>query len=150
MPLHFREVLAYLRGAYFKELEEEFKEITDARDAKRALNGKGEEDDWKTSLSLLVKTLNSRLFWKPFACVGVIFVLYGISGYGVMANYMAFFLAQSGVDLDPLLATIVIHVTRVPTAIAASFLLLRCSKKVVFFACTMVTVVSLAASEFIK
>ncbi len=125
-------MLKNLRGSGFKGTQYEFDEIIAARDEKRA--GRKSE---------LTRLLSSPSFWKPFSCVGALFILYGLSALSIMANYMALFIAKAGVTLDPLLATAFVYLFRLPSAVAAPLLLQRCSKIVVFVVCTFITVLAM-------
>ena len=48
----------------------------------------------------------SRKFLRPFSCIGVIYIIYQLSGFEVVYAYTENFFEESGVELEPSLAAL--------------------------------------------
>ena len=53
-----------------------------------------------------VSNIMSRKFLRPFSCIGVIYIIYQLSGFEVVYAYTENFFEESGVELEPSLAAL--------------------------------------------
>ena len=77
-------------------------------------------------------TVTCGAFWRPFYCVGVLFMLFRLLSSSVLSHYTAPFLERAGVNLDPLLAAVVIGIFRVASAFIPFVLFSFTSKRTTF------------------
>ena len=71
-------------------------------------------------------------FWKPFSCVGVIFIIFRLSCFSILSHFTAPFLDRAGIKLDPLLAAALIGVVRLFLALSSILILSFISKRTAF------------------
>ena len=70
----------------------------------------------------------------PFACVGVIFFLFRLSGSVVISHYTATFFEFTGTSFDPEYVSIVIGVARVISSLSVPLILRAMTKRMAFIA----------------
>ena len=66
--------MAFFRGPDYTELEEEISSITEAKEEKQF------EATKKSSFVQTASKLASLKFFRPFSCIGVIYIIYELSG----------------------------------------------------------------------
>ena len=113
--------MIHFRGGDNKDVTKEFQEIVSAKEAKTSQSHR--------SFSC---TVTSGEFWKPFSCVGVIFIIYRLSCFSILSHYTAPFLDRAGINLDPLLAAIIIGIVRLISSLAAFPIISFTSKRTAF------------------
>ena len=74
----------------------------------------------------------SREFWKPFSCVGAIFILFRLSSFSILSHYTAPFLERVEINLDPLLAAVLIGLLRILCSLITFLILSVVSKRTAF------------------
>ena len=116
-----RKSLIYFRGGENDSVRKEFHDIESAKESKNSQSC--------SSLSSIVK---SGEFWKPFSCIGVIFILFRLSCFSILARYTAPFLDRAGISLDPLVAAILIGLVRFIFSLAAFPCIACVSKRTAF------------------
>ena len=71
-------------------------------------------------------------FWKPFACVGVLFIIFRLSCFSILSHFTAPFLDRAGIELDPLLVGAIIGVVRLIFSLMSILILSFISKRTAF------------------
>ena len=79
----------------------------------------------------------------PFACVGVIFILFRLSGFVVVSHYTATYFEFTYTSFDPLTASIIIGVARLMSSICLPLILGTTSKRTAFIIFGSVSTVSM-------
>ena len=100
------------------------KELQDIVEAK--------EDKQNQSNRSILDTATSGEFWRPFSCVGVLFILLRLTSSSVIFHYTAPFLERAGINLDLLLASVVIGIFRVASSMITFFIFSLISKRATF------------------
>ena len=118
IPCLFSSALQRIRGSTYFALETELEEIVNARKQKGTSN----------NLSIIL----SRVFLQPFACVGVIYILFRFSGSVVLSHYTATFFELAETSFDPLSVSISIGVIRIISTFSVPILLKTMSKRMAF------------------
>ena len=113
--------MTYYRGGDNEKVQEELKEIVDAKEAKC-------NQPKKSFLGIV----SSGEFWRPFSCVGVLFVLFRLTSFSILSHYAAPFLERAKISLDPLLAAVIIGVIRLVSSLGAFVILSYVSKRTTF------------------
>ena len=113
--------MTYYRGGDNEKVQEELKEIVDAKEAKC-------NQPKKSFLGIA----SSGEFWRPFSCVGVLFVLFRLTSFSILSHYAAPFLERAKISLDPLLAAVIIGVIRLVSSLGAFVILSYVSKRTTF------------------
>ena len=121
MVKHFRESLTYFRGGDHDELRKELQDIISAKDARHNLSNKS-----------FLETVTSGEFLRPFSCVGVLFILLRLSSSSVLFHYTAPFLERAGINLDPILAAVIIGIFRVVSSLIPFAMFSLLSKRTTF------------------
>ena len=110
------------------EMRKELQSIVEAKEAKCNQSNKS-----------FLDTATSEEFWRPFSCVGIIFILFRFSSSSVLFHYTAPFLERAGISLDPLLAAVIIGIFRVVSSLFAFVLFAFTSKRTAFILGGMVS-----------
>ena len=101
----------------------------------------------KKSFSIIL----SKVFLQPFACVGVIFILFRLTGSTVISHYTATLFEFMGMSFDPLSVSILIGVTRVISTFSVPLLLKRMSKRKAFIVIGSVSTLGMLSGKvFVK
>ena len=87
-----RASLRKIRGECYYNLETELEEISNAK-------------NWNQSKGLM-RILFSRIFLKPFVCVGITLILYQLSSFSILTTYTATIFEFMGIIYDPLAVSI--------------------------------------------
>ena len=114
--------MTFFRGGDNEDVRKELLDIVDAKEAK----------DNNRSLLSYYGTPTSKEFWKPFSCVGVIFILFRLSCFSILSHYTAPFLDRAGISMDPLLAAVLIGIFRLVFSLIAFIMLSFTSKRNAF------------------
>ena len=114
--------LLRIRGSTYCSLETELEEIINAKNLKENTN------NYKKTVSIIA----SRVFLMPFACVGVIFILFRLSGSVVISHYTATFFEFTSTSFDPQSVSIIIGVTRLLSSFSVPLILKTMTKKMAF------------------
>ena len=118
-PLFFRASLVFFRGRDNKCLGE-FYSIVDA---------KGHNSN--RGMTLLNVVCSTR-FLYPFSCVGVLLLLFRLSGFPILAHYTAPFLERTGMKVDYLLISLINGIVRFACSLLALMFLPMMSKRISF------------------
>ena len=116
-----RKSLAYYRGDDNERIRKELEEIVEAKKAK-----------FNHSNKSFLGIVCSGEFWRPFSCVGVIFILFRLSSFSILSHYTAPFLDRAQISLDPLLAAVIIGIIRLASSLGAFLILSLASKRTAF------------------
>ena len=111
-----------IRGSTYFALETELEEIVNAK------NLKGTSNNLKKLFSIIL----SRVFLQPFACVGIIYILFRMSGSSVVPHYTATLFEFTGMSFDPQHVAILIGITRVFSSFSVPLLLKTMTKRMTF------------------
>ena len=74
----FRQSMTFFRGPDYAELEEEISSITEAKEEKQ-FDGAAKATEQSSILQTASK-IASLKFIRPFSCIGVIYIIYELSG----------------------------------------------------------------------
>ena len=132
----FRKSLMYYRRGYNENVRKELQEIVGSKEAK-----------CNQSKISFIGILTSGQFWRPFSCVGIIFILFRLSSFSILSHYAAPFLDRAGISLDPLLASVIIGISRLVSSLAAFVLFLFASKRTAFVLGGMASVFGMLAGK---
>ena len=113
--------MAFFRGGDNEDVK---KELLDIVDAKKGKCHKSQQSFFGIA--------TSGEFWKPFSCVGVICILFRLSCFSILSHYTAPFLDRAEINLDPLLAAVLIGVFRLVFSLSAFLILSITSKRTAF------------------
>ena len=113
--------MAIYRGGENDNVKKELEEIIAAKEAKS-------NQPKKSFLGII----SSGEFWRPFSCVGILFILFRLTGFSILSHYAAPFLDRAQISLDPLLAAVIIGIIRLVSSISAFVILAYASKKKTF------------------
>ena len=130
--------LLRIRGSTYCSLKTELEEIINAKKLKDSAN------NFKKSVSII----SSRVFLKPFACVGVIYFLFRLSGSVVISHYTATFFEFTGTSFDPQFVSIVIGVTRVLSSLSVPLILRTMTKRMAFITIGSAFTVGMLGGKF--
>ena len=111
--------MAFFRGRDNKYMGE----LSSIVDAKNRKSNRG-----MTHLSVVCSTM----FLHPFSCVGVLLLLFRLSGFPILAHYTAPFLERTGMKADYLLLSLINGIVRFACSLLALMLLPLMSKKTAF------------------
>ena len=118
----FRRSLIFFRGPDYDGISQE---ISDTIEARRSKLKNGTIDNTSIILQAIefssptktdapfiiclqcVSNVMSWKFIRPFSCIGIIYILFQLSGFEVVYAYTESFFEESGVKLDPSLAAVV-------------------------------------------
>ena len=103
-----RKSLSFYRGEDNDKVREELQEIVDAKESK-----------CNQSKKSFLGIVSSGEFWRPFSCVGILFILFRLSSYSILSHYTAPFLDKAHISLDPLLAAVIIGIIRLVSSLSA-------------------------------
>ena len=95
-----KKSLKFFRGQKY-DISDEFNEIQLKHESK-----KGQES--KQSWIFTVQRTFSVAFFKPFMCVGILFIFTSLSGVSVLFIYMTDILTEAGSSIDPNIGPIVV------------------------------------------
>ena len=126
----------YYRGGYNENVRKELQEIVGSKEAK-----------CNQSKMTIIGLVTSEQFWRPFSCVGIIFILFQLSSFSILSNYAAPFLDRAGISLDPLLASVIICIFRLVSSHGAFILFLFASKRTAFILGSMASLFGMLAGE---
>ena len=113
--------MVYFRGGDNEKVRKELQEIVGSKKAK-----------CNNSKRSFIGIVTSGQFWRPFSCVGAIFILFRLSSFSVLSHYTAPFLDRAGISLDPLLASVIIGVFRLVSSLTAFALFAFVTKRKAF------------------
>ena len=113
----------FFRGRDKESLLEELQGIVDAKNCKS-----NEERS-------LLSVVSSTAFFSPFSCVGVIFILFRISGFPILSHYTASYLGRADMNLDSLLVALIIGILRLICSLLAFIFLSLTSRRMAFIVC---------------
>ena len=116
-----RKSLIYYRGEYNENVRKDLQEIV----------GSNKVNCNQSKMSY-ISFVTSGQFWRPYSCVGIIFILFQLSSFSILSHYNAPFLDKAGISLDPLLASVIIGIFRLVSSLAAFVLFLFASKRTAF------------------
>jgi len=122
-----RKSLQFFRGKNY-DITQEFNEISKRHESKL-------QNTEKISWKFKVQRIFSCVFWKPWSCVGVLWVLNTFNGLDVFSNYMVLILEASKIEkvwIDKLLAPAIVGTFGVVTAGAMPFCIRRFQPKLLF------------------
>ena len=111
-----------IRGNAYSCLETELEEIKSSKNVKASEN----------NFLKLVSIILSRVFWVPYACVGVLFILFRLSAFVVISHYTATYFEFTNTSFDPLSTPIIIGAVRLMSAICLPLILQNVSKRTAF------------------
>ena len=128
----------HFRGGYSEDVQKEFRDIIGAKEAKKL------ESDQKSFLA----TASSGEFWKPFSCVGVLYIFFRLSCFSILSHYTAPFLERAEISLDPLVASILIGIFRLLSSLSSFVILLITSKRTAFCLCGVISTIGMLVGKF--
>ena len=114
--------LLRIRGNAYSSLETELEEIKSSKNLKASGNNFLE----------LISIISSRVFLVPYACVGVLFILFRLSGFVVISHYTATYFEFTNTSFDPLSTPIIIGAVRLMSSICLPLILRTMQKKTAF------------------
>ena len=103
-PEMARKSLKFFRGKDY-DVSEELDEIQKRHESK---NANMTQKSWKFTLQRIF----SYAFFKPFSCVGILYVISTWSGVNCLLVYMITFLEESGSSFDPHIGPIIVGTLR--------------------------------------
>ena len=127
--------MTFFRGRDKESLMREFHGIVDAKNCKT----QGERS--------LLSVVSSGAFLRPFTCVGVILILFRLSGFPILSHYTAPYLKQTGMKLDNLLVSLIIGILRLAFSLAAFLILPLTTKRFAFIACGSIGTLGMLMSK---
>ena len=101
--------LQFFRGKNY-DITEEFDEIRLKHESKKSQQK--ENQSWKFT----VQRIFSSAFFKPFSCVGIIYVINTWSGFNCLLVYMIEILEKTGSNIDPNIGPIIVGSIRLAFA----------------------------------
>ena len=96
-----RKALQFFRGQHY-DITEEFNEIQQKHESKKEENTK--ESSWK----FIIHQLFSVSFFKPFSCVGILYMLNMLLGFNPLLTYTIEILNEAGSNVDPNIGLIIV------------------------------------------
>ena len=114
---------------------EEFRDIVDAK--KRKCNAERS----------LLNAVSSPAFLSPYSCVGVLFILFRVSGFPILSHYTASFFERMGMKLDSLLVALIIGIVRFTFSLLAFVFLSLISRRTAFIVCGSLGTLGMLTSE---
>ena len=76
--------------------------------------------------------VSSGTFLGPFSCVGVILILFRLSGYPILSHYTATYLKETGMKLDDILVSLIIGMIRLTCCLAVFLFIPLATKRCAF------------------
>ena len=126
----------FYRGGYNENVRKELQEIVGSKEAK-----------CYQSKMTIIGIITSEQFWRPFSCVGIIFILFNLSSFSILSHYAAPFLDRAGISLDPPLASVIIGIFRLMSSLGAFVLFLFASKRTAFILGGMASLFGMLAGK---
>lgn len=120
-------------------------EIIHKRKHKIEAQNQSNSDGPTSCFMYTLKRLNSSSFYKPFACIGVLYGLTQFNGIPVLVTYLRNIFQESGSGIDPALGTIFVGLARVATALCSSLIMLKFPKRNTFVVSTFLLGLSMAS-----
>ena len=80
--------MTFFRGPNYAELEEEISSITEAKEEKQFDASKAVDEN--SSFFQTASKIASLKFFRPFSCVGVIYIIYELSGKFRVGEYLRY------------------------------------------------------------
>ena len=136
---HFRESLTYFRGGDNDEVRKELQDIISSKNARRNLANKS-----------FLETATCGEFLRPFSCVGILFILLRLSSSSVLFHYTAPFLERAGINLDPILAAVIIGIFRVVSSLIPFVLFSFISKRTAFVLAGSVSTLGMLMGKYLS
>ena len=127
-----RKALTFYRGGDNENVRKEIEEIVDARDTK-----------CKLPKNSLLGIVSSGQFWRPFSCVGVLFILFRLTSFSILSHYAAPFLEKAHISLNPLLMAVIFGLIRLVSSLVAFVILSFASKRTTFILTGLVSVIGI-------
>ena len=127
-----RKALAFYRDGDNEKVRKEMEEIIDAWDTKCKQPKK----------SILCVVLSGQ-FWRPFSCVGVLFILFRLTSFSILSHYAAPFLEKAHISLNPLLMAVIFGLIRLVSSLVAFVILSFASKRTTFILTGLVSVIGI-------
>ena len=115
--------LQFFRHAEY-DVTDEIKEICDRKSVKKSQD--------KKSLNQIFSQCFTVTFWKPFRCIGIIWSLNMLGGMPALVNYLIPIMEESGSDLDPSLAPMIIGILIMVIAFVVPFIVQEMNPKTSF------------------
>ena len=84
----------------------------------------------------------------PFASVGVIFILFRLSGFVVISHFTATYFELTGISFNPLIAPIVIGVVRLASNLFLPLIIGTVTKKTAFITLGFTSTVGMLTGKF--
>ena len=127
-----RASLRKIRGECY-HIETELEEISNAKNSNQSNKG-------------LMRILFSSIFLKPFACVGITFILYRLSSYVVLSRYTATIFEFMGIIYDPLAVSIGYGTIRLISSMCLPVFLAMLTKRMGLLSFGIVSTLAMLAS----
>ena len=134
------ESLLRTRGKTYCSLETELGEIINAKKLSGSAN----------NFKHLASLVSSRVFLMPFASVGVIFILFRLSGFVVISHFTATYFELTGISFNPLIAPIVIGVARLASTFFLPLIIGNVTKKTAFTTLGFSSTLGMLTGKFFK
>ena len=99
-----KKSLIFFRGKNY-DITNEFNEIQQKHESKQKENA---NQTW----IFILKRLFSTAFWKPYSCVGILYIIETWGGFSQVQIFMIEILEKSGSSIDPKIAPIVVGFLR--------------------------------------
>ena len=93
--------------------------------------------------------LGRASFFKPFLCIGILYLSYQISGYSAVCAYSNDYFKNAGAQgIDYAADSAILGTMKLLLSVIAPLILLRVSKKFLFVACGIVSAVSFVLGDY--
>lgn len=130
-----KSLLFYREHGFENELQDIISQNSDVKAKSKGQTTSNFAHTWQT--------LKSQAFLKPLSCVGVLYGVCQFAGIPILIMYMPGIFEETGANMDPVLASVVVMSVRLVAAGLASFTIHHIPKKVVFVACSWCLALSL-------
>ena len=128
--------MTHFRGGDSEDVQKEFLDVVRAKEVKKQHSHKS-----------FLATATSGEFWRPFSCVGVLYIFFRLSCFGILSHYTAPFLERAEIILDPLVASILIGIFRLFASLCSFIILSITSKRTAFFLCGGLSTVAMLGGK---
>ena len=129
--LTLRKSIQFYRGAVSQGIEEEFKDIIENATMRKYKEG---------YICGSLRQLTTPSFLKPFSCIGILYLFYNISGYGVVTAYSNDYFDYAGAQVVSFESdSVILGVVKWILTFIAPILLLKFPKKWLFLFCGCVS-----------
>ena len=135
-----KKSLQFFRGKDY-DIYEELTEIEVKHESKQTAQA---QSNWKFTISRIF----SIAFFKPFSCVGILYIIGTWTGFNCLLVYMITFLEETGSSFDPRIGPIVVGGLRVAFAGFATLLVNKFQPKVLYVTCQFISTASMCLIGF--